>query len=43
MKSLRTDAIYHHLYEFGTTSMFISMGKEEELAVIDDAAGEALP
>ena len=36
-KSLRTDAIYHHLYEFGTTSMFISMGKEEELAVIDDA------
>ena len=37
MKSLRTDAIYHHLYEFGTTSMFISMGKEEELAVIDDA------
>ena len=36
LKSIRTDAIYHHLYEFGTTSMFISMGKEEEHVVVDD-------
>ena len=36
MKSLRTGSIYHHLYEFGTASMFISMGKEEEKAISDD-------
>ena len=28
MKSLRTDAIYHHLYEFGTNSCFLAIGKK---------------
>lgn len=28
MKSLGSDYVYHHLYDFGTTSQFISMGKE---------------
>jgi len=27
LASLRMDHIYHHLYEFGTTSLFITMGK----------------
>ncbi len=29
LKSIKLPAIYHHLYNFGTTSMFISMGKEK--------------
>lgn len=28
LKSIKLPSIYHHLYNFGTTSMFISMGKE---------------
>ncbi len=27
LASIRTNAIYHHLYEFGTTGIFISMGQ----------------
>ncbi len=27
LASIRTNHIYHHIYEFGTTSLFISMGK----------------
>lgn len=29
LKSIKLGHIYHHLYNFGTTSMFISMGKEQ--------------
>ena len=29
LASIRTNAIYHHLYEFGTTGLFISMGQPE--------------
>lgn len=29
LKSIKLDFIYHHLYNFGTTSMFFSMGKEK--------------
>lgn len=28
MKSIKGDYIYHHLYDFGTTSMFLALGKE---------------
>ena len=28
LKSIKLGHIYHHLYNFGTTSMFVSMGKE---------------
>ena len=28
LKSIKTDYIYHHLYDFGTTGLFVSMGKE---------------
>ena len=33
MKSIKTDYIYHHLYDFGTTGIFIALGKEEMKAV----------
>ena len=36
LASVRTDAIYHHLYEFGTTSIFISMGRPLRKTYIDD-------
>lgn len=29
LKSIKLGHIYHHLYNFGTTSMFFSMGKEQ--------------
>lgn len=29
LKSIKLGYIYHHLYNFGTTSLFISMGKEQ--------------
>lgn len=35
MKSLRTDYIYHHLYEFGTLGQFVGMGKEHVEPVVD--------
>ncbi len=28
LKSIKLPSIYHHLYNFGTTSMFVAMGKE---------------
>ncbi len=35
LKSIKTDYIYHHIYDFGTTGIFISMGKEKMQAVVD--------
>lgn len=35
LKSIKTDYIYHHIYDFGTTGIFISMGKEKLQAVVD--------
>lgn len=34
--SLGIDAIYHHLYNFGTTSMFFAMGKKKKSFVYED-------
>lgn len=34
--SLGIDSIYHHLYNFGTTSMFFAMGKKKKSYVYDD-------
>ena len=31
LASIRTNHIYHHLYEFGTTSVFIAMGNSREI------------
>jgi len=37
MKSIKMDFVYHHLYNFGTTSAFVSMGKEAYQPVVLDA------
>ncbi|MGN1298531.1 MAG: 2-oxo acid dehydrogenase subunit E2 [Candidatus Scatovivens sp.] len=34
--SLGIDYIYHHLYDFGTTSLFIAMGKKKESYIYED-------
>ena len=36
MKSIGTDYVYHHIYDFGTTSQFLSMGKEHIEPVVDE-------
>lgn len=35
MKSLGTGYIYHHLYDFGTTGLFVAMGKERFEPCVD--------
>lgn len=34
MKSIKMDYVYHHIYNFGTTSHFVSMGKEKYQPVV---------
>lgn len=34
LKSLGINHIYHHVYEFGTTGLFIAMGKEKRLPTL---------
>ena len=34
--SLGIDYIYHHLYDFGTTSLFIAMGKKKQSYIYED-------
>jgi hypothetical protein len=36
MKSIKMNYVYHHLYNFGTTSIFLSMGKEHYEPVVLD-------
>lgn len=36
MKSIHGDYLYHHCYDFGTTSMFIGMGREKETPVVEN-------
>ncbi len=36
LKSIKIGKIYHHLYNFGTTSIFIAMGKEKMMPVIEN-------
>lgn len=37
--SIGVDAILHHLYEVGTASFFVSLGKVRKEAVVDDESG----
>jgi len=37
MKSIKMGYVYHHIYNFGTTSIFLSMGKERYIPVVLDA------
>lgn len=36
LKSIKGDAIFHHIYNFGTTGLFVSIGKEKQIAVVDE-------
>ena len=36
LKSLRGDWIFHHIYNFGTTGMFFSIGKEKQQPVVEN-------
>lgn len=36
LKSIKCDAINHHLFNFGTTTLFVAMGKEKEMPVVED-------
>ena len=36
MKSISTDYVYHHIYEFGTTGLFVGLGKEHECPVLNE-------
>ncbi len=36
--SLGLDAIYHHIYDFGTCGMFVAMGKKKKSFIYDDDA-----
>ena len=35
LKSIKNDAIFHHLYEFGNCSLFVAMGKEKIAPVVE--------
>ncbi len=40
LKSIKLDYLYHHLYNFGTTGLFISIGKEKLQPVVNEETGE---
>ena len=40
MKSISTDYVHHHLYDFGTSSLFVGMGKERLEPVVNQITGE---
>lgn len=40
VKSIGLEYIFHHVYEFGTTGLFLALGKEKVVPVIDKATGE---
>lgn len=35
LKSIDTNYIYHHLYDFGTTGIFVALGKTEKLPMVE--------
>lgn len=42
MKSIKMGYVYHHIYNFGTCSVFLSMGKERYVPVVVDADEEKI-
>jgi pyruvate/2-oxoglutarate dehydrogenase complex dihydrolipoamide acyltransferase (E2) component len=40
MKSIKMNYVFHHIYNFGTTSIFMSMGKEKYEPIVLDAEEE---
>lgn len=43
LKSVGINSIYHHIYDFGTTGMFLGIGKEVDKPVADEETGEVRP
>ncbi len=43
MKSISTDYVYHHLYDFGTTGLFVGLGKERMEAVVNTETNQLEP
>lgn len=40
MKSISTDYVYHHIYDFGTSGLFVGLGKEHIAPVVNEKTGE---
>ncbi|NBL00116.1 MAG: 2-oxoglutarate dehydrogenase [Erysipelotrichia bacterium] len=36
LKSIKLDYIYHHLYDFGTTGIFVALGKVKKIPVVEN-------
>ncbi|NLJ40563.1 MAG: 2-oxoglutarate dehydrogenase [Clostridiales bacterium] len=34
LKSIKLDYVYHHIYDFGNTGLFISLGKEKKMPIV---------
>ena len=46
LKSIKGPSVFHHLYDFGTTGIFFSMGKESQVPVVDKGqivVGKVMP
>ena len=43
MKSISTDYVYHHLYDFGTTGLFVGLGKEHMEPVVNPETKQIEP
>ncbi len=43
MKSISTEYVYHHLYDFGTTGLFVGLGKEKYEPVVNSVTKEIEP
>ena len=35
LKSIKLDYVYHHIYDFGNTGIFISLGREKRMAMAE--------
>lgn len=38
LKSIKLDYVYHHIYDFGTTSIFVALGKVKKIPVVENNA-----
>lgn len=43
MKSISTDYVHHHLYDFGTTGLFVGLGKEHMEPVVNAETNQIEP
>ena len=38
LKSIKMDYVYHHLYDFGTTGIFVALGKVKKMPLVENDA-----